>query len=182
MAAHTSSDPHQFGRVDDDGTVWLVTAAGERNIGSWQAGDPEAAFAYYGRRFEDLSTEITLMEERLTSGTGDARKIKANAIALAETLPTACVLGDVDALGERLTNLVARIEVLCLFLRAPFDGGGGVTRANSIGRDSGAIRLEDDHAVRLVVGLVRQIVAAFLVRVRRLLDVTGIRRRHIRFR
>jgi hypothetical protein len=121
MAAHTPSDPHQFGRVDDGGTVWLITSAGERNIGSWQAGDPEAAFAYFGRRFEDLSTEVTLMEERLTSGTGDARKIKANAIAMAETLPTACVLGDVDGLADRLTNLVARIEVIVTAVRSRRD-------------------------------------------------------------
>ena len=79
------SDPHRFGRVDDDGTVWLISAAGERVIGSWQAGDTEAAFAHFGRRFDDLSTEIALMEERLASGTGDARKIKAAAAALAET-------------------------------------------------------------------------------------------------
>jgi len=121
MAAHAPSDPHQFGRVDDDGTVWLVSSAGERIIGSWQAGDPEAAFAYFGRRFEDLSTEITLMEERLTSGTGDARKIKANATALAETLPTVCALGDVDALADRLTNLVARIEVIVTAVRSRRD-------------------------------------------------------------
>lgn len=112
------SDPHQFGRVDDDGTVWLVTPAGERIIGSWQAGDPEAAFAHFGRRFDDLSTEITLMEERLTSGTGDARKIRANAVALAETLPTASVLGDVDALTQRLTNLIARIDVIVAAVRS----------------------------------------------------------------
>jgi hypothetical protein len=97
-----SSDPHRFGRVDDDGTVWLITSAGERTIGSWQAGDTEAAFAHIGRRFEDLATEVTLMETRLASGTGDARKIKAAAAALAETLPTASVLGDLDALAERL--------------------------------------------------------------------------------
>jgi len=100
------SDPHRFGRVDADGTVWLISAAGERVIGSWQAGDPDAAFAHFGRRFDDLGTEITLMEERLAAGTGDARKIKANAAALAETLPTACVLGDIDALAGRLTGLL----------------------------------------------------------------------------
>jgi uncharacterized protein DUF349 len=105
-AAHPPSNPHQFGRVDDDGTVWLISSAGERVIGSWQAGDPEAAFAHFGRRFDDLSTEITLMEERLASGTGDARKIKAAASALAETLPTACVLGDIDALTARLTSIL----------------------------------------------------------------------------
>lgn len=101
-----SSDPHQFGRVDDDGTVWLISAAGERIVGSWQAGDREAAFAHFGRRFDDLATEITLMEERLASGTGDARKIKAHASELAEALPTACVLGDIDALAGRLTTLL----------------------------------------------------------------------------
>ncbi|SON62351.1 hypothetical protein MSIMFI_03876 [Mycobacterium simulans] len=105
MATPLSSDPHRFGRVDDDGTVWLISAVGERIVGSWQAGDPEAAFAHFGRRFDDLSTEVTLMEERLASGTGDARKIRANAIALAETLPTACVLGDVEALANRLNTL-----------------------------------------------------------------------------
>lgn len=102
LAVPPSSDPHRFGRVDDDGTVWLITSAGERSIGSWQAGDTEAAYAHFGRRFEDLATEVTLMETRLASGTGDARKIKAAAAALAETLPTASVLGDLDALAERL--------------------------------------------------------------------------------
>lgn len=112
LAAPPPSDPRQFGRVDDDGTVWLVTAAGERIVGSWQAGDPEAAFAHFGRRFDDLSTEITLMEERLASGTGDARKIKAHAKALAETLPTACVLGNVDALAARLTSVLEHAGTL----------------------------------------------------------------------
>ena len=106
VTAHPPSNPHRFGRVDDDGTVWLITSAGERVIGSWQAGDREAAFAHFGRRFDDLSTEITLMEERLAAGTGDARKIKVNASTLAETLPTAHVLGDVDALAGRLASLL----------------------------------------------------------------------------
>jgi Domain of Unknown Function (DUF349) len=110
VAAPPHSDPHQYGRVDDDGAVWLISAAGERIIGSWQAGDPEAAFTHFGRRFDDLSTEITLMEERLASGTGDARKIKAHASELAETLPTASVLGDVDALASRLATLLEHAE------------------------------------------------------------------------
>lgn len=104
--AAATGDPHQYGRVDPDGTVWLISSAGERAIGSWQAGDTEAAFAHFGRRFDDLSTEIALMESRLTSGTGDARKIKSAAASLAETLPTASVLGDVDALAARLTAII----------------------------------------------------------------------------
>ena len=104
------ADPHRFGRVDPDGTVWLITSAGERAIGSWQAGDTEAAYAHFGRRFEDLHTEIALMEGRLASGTGDARKIKSAAAALAESLPTAAVLGDVDALAIRLTVIAEHAD------------------------------------------------------------------------
>ncbi len=110
VALPPASDPHRFGRVDDDGTVWLISAAGERIIGSWQAGDTEAAFTHFGRRFDDLSTEITLLEERLAAGTGDARKIKATAAGLAETLPTANVLGDVEALAARLAGIAEHAE------------------------------------------------------------------------
>ncbi|MCV7059146.1 DUF349 domain-containing protein [Mycolicibacterium gilvum] len=105
-----SSDPHRFGRVDPDGTVWLITASGERTIGSWQAGDAEAAYAHFGRRFDDLQTEVVLLETRLASGAGDARKIKSAASTLADTLPEAHVLGDVDALAARLAAIVEQAE------------------------------------------------------------------------
>lgn len=105
IMAPPASDPRRFGRVDDDGTVYLVTPAGERVVGCWQAGDPEAAFDHFGRRFDDLATEVALMEARLASGTGDARKIKAAADALAESLSTASVLGDVEALAARLAAI-----------------------------------------------------------------------------
>jgi len=59
-----------------------------------------------------LNTEVVLMEERLASGTGDARKIRATAAGLAETLPTANVLGDVDALAGRLAGIAERAEAV----------------------------------------------------------------------
>jgi hypothetical protein len=110
VVAVASADPHQFGRVDPDGTVWLITSEGERQIGSWQAGDTEAAFAHFGRRFDDLHTEVALMEGRLASGAGDARKIKSAAAVLAESLPTAAVLGDIDALAARLSAIVDQAD------------------------------------------------------------------------
>jgi len=105
-----SVDPHRFGRVEEDGTVVLVTSAGDRVIGSWQAGDAEAAFTHFGRRFDDLATEVALLETRLASGSGDARKIKSAASALLETVPTAAVLGDVDAISQRLTAIVEHAD------------------------------------------------------------------------
>ncbi|GAA2561305.1 DUF349 domain-containing protein [Mycolicibacterium diernhoferi] len=110
VVAPPSVDPHRFGRVEENGTVVLITAAGERVIGSWQAGDAEAAYAHFGRRYDDLATEVALLETRLASGSGDARKIKSAASALLETLPTAAVLGDVDAVEQRLTSIVEHAD------------------------------------------------------------------------
>jgi hypothetical protein len=110
VIAPPANDPRRFGRVAEDGTVYLLTGSGERVIGSWQAGEPDAAFAHFGRRFDDLATEVTLMETRLASGTADARKVKQAAAALAESLPTASVLGDVDALATRLAAIAEHAE------------------------------------------------------------------------
>ena len=104
------SDPSKFGRVDEDGTAWVRTAEGERQIGSWQAGDAAEGLAHFGRRYDDLATEIALLEARLAAGSGDAKKTKAAAQALAETLPTAAVIGDLDALAARLHLVVEHSE------------------------------------------------------------------------
>lgn len=110
VSAALTSDPRRFGRVDPDGTVYLLTGSGERVIGSWQAGEPEAAFEHFGRRFDDLATEVTLMESRLASGTGDPRKIGQAAASMAESLSTASVLGDVEALAARLAAIGERAD------------------------------------------------------------------------
>lgn len=101
----TVSDPSRWGRVDEDGTAWVKTAQGERAIGSWQAGDAAEGLAHFGRRFDDLATEVALLEARLAAGT-DARKTKTAATALAESLPTAAVIGDIDGLARRLQAIV----------------------------------------------------------------------------
>ena len=62
------SSSSDWGRIADDGTVYVRTADGERAIGSWQAGDAEAGLAFYRLRYDDLVTEVQLLERRLASG------------------------------------------------------------------------------------------------------------------
>lgn len=100
----------QWGRIAADGTVYVRTADGERAIGSWQAGDAEAGMAFYVRRYDDLATEVTLLEKRLESGAGDPGTTKAQAVALKEQLPTAAAIGDLAALDSRLEALLANAE------------------------------------------------------------------------
>lgn len=103
-------DPHEFGRIDADGVVWLRTADGERSIGSWQAGSIENGLAHFARRFDDLATEVEILEERLAAGSGDPRKAQQSAKHLLDELPTATVLGDVAAIERRLTAIVTSAD------------------------------------------------------------------------
>jgi hypothetical protein len=109
-AAAPASDPSQWGRVDEDGTVYVRTADGERPVGSWQAGEPAAGLAHYGRRYDDLATEVSLLEARLKAHTGNPAEIKSKAQGLAETIPTAAAVGDLDGLAERARAMVGTAD------------------------------------------------------------------------
>lgn len=101
-------DPTRWGRVDDEGTVWLtVDPAGPRAVGSWQAGDATEGLAHFARRFDDLRTEVDLLVRRLQGGRGDARSTLRSATALRERVSDAAVVGDVVALTARLDAVLA---------------------------------------------------------------------------
>ncbi len=76
---------NEWGRVDADGTVYVRTAEGERAVGSWHAGTPEDGLAHYTRRYDDLATEVALLESRLASGAGDPKATLSQATALRST-------------------------------------------------------------------------------------------------
>src|ERR1700710_2683846 len=95
----------EWGRIDDDGTVYVRTADGERAIGSWQAGDPAEGLAYYERRYADLATEIDLLRRRLDSGAGEAKATWNQAAALQDTLGEVAAIGDRGALATALAEL-----------------------------------------------------------------------------
>lgn len=104
------SDPSSWGRVDEDGTVYVRTAEGERAVGSWQAGEPVAGLAHYARRFDDLATEVTLLEARLKAHTGNPAEIKNKAQTLAESIPTAAAVGDLEGLAARARAMVGTAD------------------------------------------------------------------------
>lgn len=105
-----STHPSRWGRVDDDGTVFVTTADGERAVGSWQAGEPAEGLAHYARRFDDMLTEVTLLENRLNSGAGDPKQALTSAKHLHDGLTDATVVGDLAALSVRVDHLVKRAE------------------------------------------------------------------------
>src|SRR3954465_6856084 len=97
-----------WGRIDADGTVYVRTAAGERPIGSWQAGTPEEGLAYYQRRYDDLAAEVAVLEARVS--TADPKQVSAAVTKLRAALPEASALGDLDSLDSRLAAVLDKCE------------------------------------------------------------------------
>jgi hypothetical protein len=95
-----------WGRIDDDGTVYVRTADGERAVGSWQAGSRQAGLSFYYRKYDELATEVELLEKRLAADAGDAKSVASTAVRLRESLATANVVGDLGALDTRLATVI----------------------------------------------------------------------------
>lgn len=104
----TANDP--WGRVDADGTVYVRTADGERVIGSWAAGSPEEALAFFRRKFESLETEVTLIERRLKTTDVAPAQAQATVQRLLDSLTDANALGDLAGLRTRLEALGGAVD------------------------------------------------------------------------
>jgi uncharacterized protein DUF349 len=102
------NDP--WGRVDADGTVYVRTAEGERVVGSWQAGSPDEALAFFQRKFEALDTEISLLEQRVTTTDLSPAQARAAIERLQGSVTDAHAVGDLDSLAARLEALTGKVE------------------------------------------------------------------------
>jgi hypothetical protein len=103
-----SSDP--WGRVDEAGTVYVRTADGERVVGSWQAGSPEEALAYFERKYDGLVVEVGLLERRVRTTDLTAKDALSAIEHLRAQIDGAHAVGDLDVLGKRLDRLIGEVE------------------------------------------------------------------------
>lgn len=94
-----------FGRVADDGTVYVRTAAGERQVGQWPGGDPEAALAFYRTRYDGLVVEVDLLERRIRAGSVSIEDAATSIARVRASVVNAQAVGDLDALAHRLDAL-----------------------------------------------------------------------------
>jgi hypothetical protein len=100
----------EWGRVADDGTVYVRTPTGERAVGSWRAGSPEEGLAHFARRYADVVAEVELLERRLGVPSADPAGVAASARKLQDSLGEAAVVGDLGALEARLDVLLASTD------------------------------------------------------------------------
>ncbi|EPD30434.1 DUF349 domain-containing protein [Gleimia europaea] len=103
VPASSNEDPAAFGRVDDEGNVWVKENGGERQVGSYPDGVPDKPLALYTRRFEDLAAKVNLFEMRLP--TLAAREIEQTLKSLDEEIKEPAAVGNLDALRARVAKL-----------------------------------------------------------------------------
>ena len=104
----TASDA--WGRVADDGTVYVRTAQGERVVGSWQAGSPDEALAFFQRKFEALETEVSLIEQRIATTDLSPGHAQATITRLLAAVADAHAVGDLDGLRGRLEAMTGLVD------------------------------------------------------------------------
>ena len=102
----TTPEPgHEWGRVDDDGTVYVRTADGERSVGQYPAGTPEEALHFFTERFAALTFEVELLEQRVRSAKLSPEEAVESIKTVAGQVSSANAVGDLASLGGRLDAL-----------------------------------------------------------------------------
>lgn len=107
MSDKTSPD---FGRVAADGTVYVITADGERSVGQIPNVTPEEALAFYVKRYQALEVEVNLLETRIQNRALSPDEARNNLKTLSENVANANAVGDLAALSARLEKLTPEIE------------------------------------------------------------------------
>lgn len=103
-------DPALFGRVAEDGTVYVWTRHGEKPVGSYPGKSKEEALAYFVRKFEQLASEIALTAARVRSGAMVPSDADQSVARLREQVATINAVGDLAALAMAVEQIPPLID------------------------------------------------------------------------
>ena len=103
-------DPSAFGRVAEDGTVFVRTSQGEKAVGSYPGQTAEEALAYFVRKFEILAAEVALLAARIKSGAMVPSDAYAAVKKLREQVKELNGVGDLATLAASVEQIEPLIE------------------------------------------------------------------------
>jgi hypothetical protein len=94
-----------WGRVAEDGTVFVKTADGERSVGQYPEGDPAEALKFFTDRYDALAFEVELLETRIKTGALSPDEAVASVKTVGAQITDAHAVGDLASLSGRLDAL-----------------------------------------------------------------------------
>lgn len=107
----TTSGQQEWGRVDDDGTVYVREGEDWRTVGQFPDGTPDEAMAYFQRKYTDLAGQVVLLEQRARNGAPAADVARA-ASRLKNDLQSPNAVGDLESLRTRVAALDTAVSEL----------------------------------------------------------------------
>ena len=94
-----------FGRVDDDGRVFVRDGEGEREVGSYPGATAEEALQYFARKYDELFASAGLLRQRLDSPEVTSKEIADGLKSLHEHADQPNVVGDLPALAALIAEV-----------------------------------------------------------------------------
>lgn len=104
------SQASQWGRADEDGTVFLNAPEGEVVVGQYTAGTPQEGLAFYARKFDDLVVEIDVVSTRVSEGKSSADAAAQVVKKVREALAKRSFVGDIATLDARCDQVDQLVE------------------------------------------------------------------------
>ncbi len=103
-------DPSKFGRVGEDGTVYVITPDGDKAVGSYPGKSNEEALAYFVRKFEALASEVALTAARVSSAAMVPEDAYEAVRKLRQQVKELNGVGDLAALAASVEQIEPLIE------------------------------------------------------------------------
>ena len=101
----------KFGRVSDDGHVFVLVDGEEFAVGQLPNASADEALAYFARKFENVQAQVALLESRVANN-APAAELQKNLESLASMVAVRNMVGDYASLQQRLTAIHEKISAL----------------------------------------------------------------------
>ncbi|GAA3614592.1 DUF349 domain-containing protein [Marihabitans asiaticum] len=95
----------EFGRVGEDGTVYVREGDGERAVGSYPGADAAEALQYFARKYDELYASAVLLRRRLDAPEVSAKEVADGLSSLKAHTEKPDVVGDLAALSALVTEV-----------------------------------------------------------------------------
>ncbi|GAA1785185.1 DUF349 domain-containing protein [Nostocoides veronense] len=111
VQAHTPSDSARFGRVGEDGTVYVRDGEGERAVGSYPGAGADDALQYFARKYDELYAAADLLHQRAGLPEVTSKDLAEGLSGLRTHIGEANVVGDLAALNTLVEGVESQISV-----------------------------------------------------------------------
>ncbi|MEO7267739.1 MAG: DUF349 domain-containing protein [Knoellia sp.] len=106
---HQHSESARFGRVNDEGHVFVKVGDEEREVGSYPDASPDDALQYFARKYDELAASADLLVRRLANPDVPAKDVVDALSTLKDHIAEAHVVGDLAALDATVASIEAGI-------------------------------------------------------------------------